>query len=114
MTIREQLSINLAYYRKRAELTQKDAALALGTKKTTLSSWERGVSQPDADMLVSIAFLYRVSLSDLCGIDYDMDITPEEKEIIIAYRKHPEHHISINALLGIREKKGSAVSEEVG
>lgn len=104
MTIREQLAMNLSYYRKKAGYTQKDAASALGTKPTTLSTWERGASQPDADMLVSIALLYKVTLSDLCGMDYNMNITPEEHEIIEAYRRHPEHHLSIKALLGVREK----------
>lgn len=109
MTIRDQLALNLAYYRKKAGLTQKGAASALGTKPTTLSSWERAASQPDADMLVSIALLYKVTLSDLCGMDYDMNITPEEHEIIEAYRRHPEHHLSIRALLGVREKTNSVL-----
>ena len=103
MTVREQLAHNLAFYRKKAGHTQKTAAEALGTKLTTISSWERGVSQPSADMLVAIAFEYRVSLSDLCGMDYSEKYTPEEKELILAYRKHPEHHASIKVLLGIAD-----------
>lgn len=38
MTIREQLAKNLAYYRKKAGFTQKEAAKRLGTKLTTISS----------------------------------------------------------------------------
>lgn len=113
MNIREQLSKNLAYYRKQAGFTQKTAAAELGTKLTTISSWERGVSQPDADMLVSIAMLYHVKLSDLCGMDYNMEITPEEHELIKAFRAHPEHQTSIRALLGVREKKDSDVSKAI-
>lgn len=105
MTIREQLARNLAYYRKKAGYTQKNAAAELGTKLTTMSSWERGVSQPDADMLVSIAMLYKVSLSELCGMDYDMGITPEERELIRAFRTHPEHQVSILCLLGINNER---------
>lgn len=104
MSVRETLARNLAYYREKAGLTQKAAAELLQTKPTTISSWERGVSQPSADMLVTIAFTYRVTLSDLCGIDYQMEFTAEEKELIIAYRKHPEHKNSINTLLGLRGK----------
>ena len=111
MTIREKLAFNLAYYRKRAGYTQKTAAEQLNTKITTISSWERGVSQPNADMLVSVALLYKVSLSDLCGIDYDMKITAEEKELIDAFRAHPEHQTSIRVLLGIREKKDYQVPD---
>lgn len=111
MTVREQLAKNLAYYRKKAGFTQKTAAEALATKLTTISSWERGISQPSADMLVTIAMTYKVSLSDLCGFDYDMEITADEKELIRAFREHPEHQISIRALLGVREKKDFAIQE---
>lgn len=87
MSIRDQLARNLAYYRKKSGLTQKAAAEKLGTKLTTLSSWERCVSQPSADMLVAIAMLYHVSLSDLCGVDYLVEYSPEEKYMIESYRK---------------------------
>lgn len=105
MTIREMLAKNLAYYREKAGFTQKSASEALQTKPTTISSWERGVSQPSADMLVSIAVLYKVPLSILCGMDYETKITGEELELIEAFREHPEHQTSIRVLLGIREKK---------
>lgn len=93
MTIREQLARNLAYYRKKSGFTQKEAAKRLGTKLTTISSWERGVSQPSADMLVSIAMLYKVSLSDLCGADYGYiaPYSPEEQLLIDSYRKADDH-----------------------
>ena len=87
MTIRETLSKNLALYRNKAGLTQSAAADLLGTKKTTISSWERGISQPSADMLVAIAKAYRVPLSDLCGADYIVEYSPEEKLIIEMYRQ---------------------------
>lgn len=91
MTIRETLSRNLAFYRNKAGLTQSAAADLLGTKKTTISSWERGVSQPSADMLVSIAKAYKVPLSDLCGADYIVEYSPDEKMIIELYRKSGDH-----------------------
>ena len=109
MTIRERLAQNLAYYRRRAGYTQMTAASGLCTKKTTISSWERGVSQPSADMLVSIALLYKVSLSDLCGMQEKDHFTAEEKDLIQAFRDHPEHQSSIRVLLGLREKKDSDV-----
>jgi transcriptional regulator with XRE-family HTH domain len=109
MTVREQLAKNLALYRKKAGFTQKSAADELGTKLTTISSWERGVSQPSADMLVTIAMTYRVSLSDLCGMDYKQTFTPAEKELIQAFREHPEHQASIRVLLGL-----DPVSQDMG
>lgn len=93
------------YYRKKAGLSQTVAAEKLGTKKTTLASWEQMKSQPNADMLISIAMLYKVTLSELCGTDYDLKITPEEKELIRAYRLHPKHHDAIKVLLGMNERE---------
>lgn len=112
MTVREMLSKNLAYYREKAGYTQKSAAEALQTKPTTISSWERGVSQPNADMLVTIALLYKVPLSILCGMDYEMKVTGDEYEILEGFRKHPEHHAAIRVLLGVREKKDNLVQSE--
>lgn len=106
MTIREQLSKNLSYYRSEAGFSQKTAAEMLKTKPTTISSWERGVSQPSADMLVEIAFLYKVSLSDLCGTDYDPKFSPEEKEMIKAYRAADKlEKEMVNRILGIQDKR---------
>lgn len=87
MTVKEQLAKNLAYYRTLAGYTQKSAAELLHTKPTTISSWERGISQPSADMLVKIAMLYKVTLSDLCGTDFKQEFSPEEKTLVFSYRK---------------------------
>lgn len=105
MTIRETLSKNLALYRSKAGLTQSAAADLLGTKKTTISSWERGVSQPSADMLVAIAKTYKVPLSDLCGADYIVEYSPDEKLMIEMYRKSDDHEkMVIQKILGALSK----------
>lgn len=104
MNVRETLAKNLAYYRKRAGLNQSDAAEKLGTKKTTLASWEQMKSQPNADMLVAIAMLYKATLSELCGTDYDLKITSEEKDLIKAYRLHPRHRDAVRVLLEMDDK----------
>ena len=114
MTVREMLSQNLAYFRDKAGYTQKTAAEALGTKPTTISSWERGISQPSADMLVKIAFTYKASLSDLCGADYNVEFTADEKDLIYAYRNLDEiGKITTRRILGMREKKDPDVQESV-
>ena len=108
MTVREQLAYNLAHFRQAAGHSQKSAAQALETKPTTISSWERGVSQPSADMLVRIAMAYRVTLSDLCGTDYRQEFTNDEKRLVFAYRRADEaERIVIRRILGIEEKKES-------
>lgn len=114
MSIREMLAENLSFYRKKAGFTQKSAAIALDTRPTTISSWERGVSQPSADMLVSIALKYGVSLSDLCGMDYKQAFTSEEKEIIASFRMADEiDKQAVRRILGIREKKDTSIQAEI-
>lgn len=107
MSVRETLAKNLSFYREKAGYTQKEAAEALGTKPTTLSSWERGVSQPSADMLVDIALKYKVPLSGLCGMDYNMNVSNEEMEIIEAFRNADDYdRTTVRRALGIADKKG--------
>lgn len=110
MTIRETLAKNLAHYRKQAGYNQKTASIALKTKPTTISSWERGISQPCADMLVAIAVLYKVPLSCLCGMDYDMKVTNEEMELIKAFRNADEFDkMTVLRTLKIVEKKDDQI-----
>lgn len=51
--------------RETKNLTQQDAATALGVKRSTVSMWETGQSLPRAEMLLKIAKLYGCSISDL-------------------------------------------------
>jgi transcriptional regulator with XRE-family HTH domain len=78
MTIRDQLALNLAYYRKKAGLTQKGAAAELGTKPTTLSSWERGASQPEMS-----------SLNQHTTVFYGIFRTSEAHQSALQYPKLP-------------------------
>lgn len=47
------------------DLSQKDAASALGISNKTLGSWESGASFPKADQIVAICDLYGVTYDDL-------------------------------------------------
>ncbi|NLW89190.1 MAG: helix-turn-helix transcriptional regulator [Clostridiaceae bacterium] len=53
------------YFRRKANLTQKEVAEALGLDQTTVSRWERGRKLPRAERLPAIAILYRCSVDDL-------------------------------------------------
>ena len=49
------LSKNLKIFRKRKGLTQENVAEALNVVRQTISKWEKGISVPDADMLIKLA-----------------------------------------------------------
>lgn len=68
--IRETFAKNLSLYRKRCGITQEELSQKLSLKKTTISSWERGQSQPDIERIVKICSILGVSFNELCGVDH--------------------------------------------
>lgn len=88
--IKENIQKNIAFYRKRAKLTQKDLADRLGTGATTVSGWERGAATPDVEILFQICNVLSVSVSDIFGMDTtnnSFEISAEEKVFLNTYRK---------------------------
>lgn len=92
------LNEELKRARKASGLTQDDAAKALGTKNTTISNWENGVSRPDVDALSALCKLYGVTPNDLLEYDSEPstiaahhdgeDWTKEELEEIENFKKY--------------------------
>lgn len=66
--IKEIISANIAKYRKKKNLSQKDLAVKLETKPSTVSSWEQGVSTPNAEMIVKMCKLFDISVDEMYGI----------------------------------------------
>lgn len=74
------LSKNLKIFRERKGLTQENVAEALNIVRQTVSKWEKGISVPDADMLIRLAEVLDVSVSELIG----SDVADEKNEDMIA------------------------------
>lgn len=60
-------SENLKSVRKEKGLTQDELAIRLNVVRQTISKWEKGLSVPDAEMLIRIAEIFEVSVSRLLG-----------------------------------------------
>ncbi|MCC8064420.1 MAG: helix-turn-helix domain-containing protein [Clostridiales bacterium] len=60
-------SENLKALRKQKGMSQETLAQQLHVVRQTISKWEKGLSVPDADMLIRIGELFEVSVSDLLG-----------------------------------------------
>lgn len=56
------ISQSLAQLRKGKGLSQKEVATALGISQATYSTYERGRTEPPAELLVRLSFMYGVSL----------------------------------------------------
>lgn len=55
--------------RKAKGISQEELAVRLGVVRQTVSKWENGMSVPDADVLIKIAELLDVPVSQLLGIE---------------------------------------------
>lgn len=73
------LGNHLFYARKKAGLSQEEAAERLGVSRQTISKWETDDTLPDICQSKRLAVLYGLSLDEL--IEFDIDVK-EIQEII--------------------------------
>lgn len=57
--------------RKRAGLSQRDAAKALNVSPAAVGWWDTGKTMPRASLLPAIAELYSCSISELLSVEED-------------------------------------------
>lgn len=72
------LQENLLYLRKQKGLSQEDLAMSLHVVRQTISKWEKGLSVPDADMLIRLASILDVSVSVLLGENMQEEASSDE------------------------------------
>ena len=61
------LSENIQTIRKSKGLSQEELAVKLNVVRQTISKWEKGLSVPDADMLISLSEALETPVSTLLG-----------------------------------------------
>ena len=98
------LSDKIKYTRIEKEMTQLQLANHLNIVRQTVSKWEKGLSVPDADMLVKIAELFDISVSELLGVNID---NSEESKII------SNQLLEINKELAIKNRRNSLILKVV-
>lgn len=59
------LSIRLKEFRKLRGVTQGELAEDLHISQTSVSKYERGLSEPDIEMLISLADYFKISIDEL-------------------------------------------------
>lgn len=65
------LNENIKAIRKEKGLTQEELAIKLNVVRQTVSKWEKGLSVPDAEMLMSISEVLETPVSTLLGETID-------------------------------------------
>ena len=101
--IRMVLAAKLKEYREKAGLSIKEAGDAIGKSDKTISAWEHGRGQPDADMLFVLCNLYGIkNISVFYGIETNTNLSPDENELLRNYRAADDEgkqHIQYTARL---------------
>ena len=61
------LNENIKIIRKSKGLSQEELGIKLNVVRQTISKWEKGLSVPDSDMLISISEVFEIPVSTLLG-----------------------------------------------
>ena len=91
---------NLKALRKRKGITQEELATRLNVVRQTVSKWEKGLSVPDSELLIRLAEILEVSVSQLLG----SKIEEEEQPDALA-----EQLSRINEQLAIKNRRAKRV-----
>lgn len=62
---------NIKHFRKAKGISQEEMAVKLNVVRQTVSKWENGLSVPDVDILIHMAELLDVSVSQLLGVEIE-------------------------------------------
>lgn len=103
---REYIAATLKRLRENAGLTVYQVGELVGKSGKTVSAWENNRGQPDAEMLMKLCDIYNVQdiLAEFRENKRDDDnfpLTYNEKNLVIAYRAHPEMQAAVNKMLDI-------------
>lgn len=101
------LNENLKQLRKSKGLSQEELAIRLNVVRQTISKWEKGLSVPDADMLIKIADIFEVSVSKLLGAKIGEKKEQDVNEVA-------DQLMRINEQLAIKNRRSHRVWKTVG
>ena len=82
------LNENIKAIRKSKGLSQEELASKLNVVRQTVSKWEKGLSVPDSEMLITISDIFEIPVSTLLGENIitsredDLKVISEKLEII--------------------------------
>ena len=96
---------NLKAMRKAKGYTQQELAMKLNVVRQTVSKWEKGLSVPDAEILVEIADVFDTDVSVLLGKEVSDEESKDEVALQLA---------KISEQLAIKNRKSKRIWKAVG
>lgn len=101
-------SENLKTMRKEKGFSQEQLATRLNVVRQTISKWEKGLSVPDAEILIQLAEVLDVEVSDLLGKKIEIpEGQSEENALALELAK-------LNELLVVYGNKVSNLKKKIG
>ena len=101
-------SDNLKALRKAKGFSQEQLATRLNVVRQTISKWEKGISVPDAELLIQLAEVLDVTVSDLLGRKIEIAEGQNEKEFLAS------ELAKLNELLVVYGNKLSNSKRKIG
>lgn len=92
------LQENIRAFRQKKGMTQEELASRLHVVRQTVSKWEKGLSVPDAELLIRLAEVLEVSVAQLLGGEAET-ATEEKSDAMI------EQLSRINEQLAIKNRR---------
>ena len=95
------LNENLKTLRKEKGFSQEELAIRLNVVRQTISKWEKGLSVPDADMLLRISEVFEVPEQTLLGARIEAEV-PQQSELV-------EQLARINEQLAVKNRRARKI-----
>ena len=98
---------NLKTIRKEKGFSQEQLAVRLNVVRQTVSKWEKGLSVPDAELLIQLAEVLNVEVSDLLGKKIEVKESEEQVDVVAA------ELAKLNELLVVYGEKASSMKTKI-
>ena len=111
--VRDELARRLKLFREARGLTIYEVGKKINKSGKTVSAWEQGRGQPDADMLITLCDLYEVeSITQLLGSDPVPPLYDDEAALLDSYRSlNAEGKSKIREYIADLERTGIYISD---
>lgn len=91
-TIRENIANNIRKFRTTKGLNVDEVGAVVGKSGKTVSAWEVGRGQPDADTLIKLCRLFNVDIADFYGHESGpLPLSDSERSLVTTFRAIDEN-----------------------